>query len=592
MVVTHSAELAQTFPRQMEMSDGVLQAAGGTGMTFLGLLLRNLRFHWRGNFAVFLGVAVGTAVLTGALLVGDSLRGSLREVTERQLGFVEFDLVTQRFFRQKLAEEISSKDKGSPVIVPVIALQASAEAHKRTGEKEGPDLVRRAGRVSVWGVTDDFRKQYGRPYHWPAEGTILNASLAHELGVGSGDSITLFLPRAGDVPRESLLGRREKSDVLTEVELKVAAVVQEDDTSSQFSLNPSPAAPRNVFVPLALLQEQLKQQGRVNALLVSYANSPSREGLGRALGQALMLDDWGLTVQDPESRTQTLFNKLDKSKAGKLTRPQWRNRVSHSLAELADADGVLTRETVLDYYRRRGYLSLESRQMLLEPAVADAALKVAKDMGWTAAPTLVYLANTIKEGDREIPYSVVAALDPALPPPLGPFLPPDVKTLKDDEIVLAGWKDSPLPGKVGDPITLTYFQPEEQGKLGQRSAIFRLAGVLPLTGVADDPDLTPEFPGITDKLSLKDWNPPFPYDNSRVKKPDEEYWNEHRTTPKAYVTLKAGQGLWHSRFGKPHLHPPGAAEGRRPGEGRRRVSPPVARGTEAGARRLRLRSGA
>lgn len=46
-------------------------------MTFGRLLLRNLRFHWRGNLAVLLGVAVGTAVLTGALLVGDSLRGSL-----------------------------------------------------------------------------------------------------------------------------------------------------------------------------------------------------------------------------------------------------------------------------------------------------------------------------------------------------------------------------------------------------------------------------------------------------------------------------------------------------------------------------------
>ena len=47
-------------------------------MTLKRLRLRNLLFHWRGNLAVFLGVVVGTAVLTGALLVGDSLRGSLR----------------------------------------------------------------------------------------------------------------------------------------------------------------------------------------------------------------------------------------------------------------------------------------------------------------------------------------------------------------------------------------------------------------------------------------------------------------------------------------------------------------------------------
>ena len=46
-------------------------------MTFPRFLVRNLFYHWRGNFAIFLGVVVGTAVHTGALLVGDSLRGSL-----------------------------------------------------------------------------------------------------------------------------------------------------------------------------------------------------------------------------------------------------------------------------------------------------------------------------------------------------------------------------------------------------------------------------------------------------------------------------------------------------------------------------------
>ena len=54
-----------------------------------------------------------------------------------------------------------------------------------------------------------------------------------------------------------------------------------------------------------------------------------------------------------------------------------------------------------------------------------------------------------------MPYVVVAALDPAAAPPLGPFLPPGVSALKDDEIVLVDWKDSPLTAKPGDAITLT-----------------------------------------------------------------------------------------------------------------------------------------
>src|SRR5947208_6348692 len=71
-------------------------------MTLFKLLRRNLVFHRRGNLAVLLGVAVGTAVLTGALLVADSLRGSLRERALRQLGGVHYAMLPGRFFRNTL----------------------------------------------------------------------------------------------------------------------------------------------------------------------------------------------------------------------------------------------------------------------------------------------------------------------------------------------------------------------------------------------------------------------------------------------------------------------------------------------------------
>src|SRR5262245_13523390 len=71
-------------------------------MTFTRLLLRNLAFHWRGNLAVLLGVAVGAAVLAGALLVGDSLRGSLKAQADRQRCGVEYALVSGKFFRASI----------------------------------------------------------------------------------------------------------------------------------------------------------------------------------------------------------------------------------------------------------------------------------------------------------------------------------------------------------------------------------------------------------------------------------------------------------------------------------------------------------
>ena len=60
-------------------------------MTFLRLLLRNLVYHRRGNGAVLLGVALGTAVLTGALLVGVGSSGNLGVEPEPKATVQRFD---------------------------------------------------------------------------------------------------------------------------------------------------------------------------------------------------------------------------------------------------------------------------------------------------------------------------------------------------------------------------------------------------------------------------------------------------------------------------------------------------------------------
>ena len=58
-----------------------------------------------------LGVAVGTAVVTGALLVGDSMRASLRDAALGRLGNVQHALVANRFFRAELAAELAPNSR-------------------------------------------------------------------------------------------------------------------------------------------------------------------------------------------------------------------------------------------------------------------------------------------------------------------------------------------------------------------------------------------------------------------------------------------------------------------------------------------------
>src|SRR3954468_5326419 len=73
-------------------------------MTFRALTLSPLRFHWRAHLGVVLGAAVGSAALIGALVVGDSVRGSLHELAVQRLGRVHYALApADRFFRARLA---------------------------------------------------------------------------------------------------------------------------------------------------------------------------------------------------------------------------------------------------------------------------------------------------------------------------------------------------------------------------------------------------------------------------------------------------------------------------------------------------------
>ena len=379
-------------------------------------------------------------------------------------------------------------------------------------------------------------------------GAVISETLANEIGVVPGDKLTVHLQKRADVPRETLLGRRETSDAVGALDVTVRAIIGPRDGGA-FSLSPSPVPPLNLFVPLALLQTTLGEPGRVNALLVAGGDP---NVLQESLRRHLRLDDWGLVVLDPRARAHRLFSKLDRNRDGKLSRSEWRRHIPESLARAVDrnGDGTLTLAELEAYFEREhNYISLESRQMLIEPAVADAVQAAAAESRLRVAPTLAYLANTISDGSHEVPYSVVAALDPSVPAPLGPFIPPGLGGMGDDEIILSDWKDSPLKAGLGAPITLTYFQPEQEGGLREAKAIFRLKARSPLTGPVNDPNLTPDFPGITDKLDLREWNPPFPYDNKRIQGRDEDYWNEYRTAPKAFVTLATGQRLWRSRFG-------------------------------------------
>jgi putative ABC transport system permease protein len=492
-------------------------------MTFVRLVLRNLVYHWRGNLAVLLGVVLGSAVLTGALLVGDSLRGSLRQLTLGRLGWVDEAMIPGRFFRAALGAEIPA-DKCAPIIL----LQGSTAGKKITILGVDP---------SFWPLTQI--PEGAEFWQTPSAEVVLNRSLATALGVKPGDSLTLNIHKVENIPRETLLGKRNTEDVLDALTVTVRQVL-DDGGLADFSLKPTPEPAQNIFVPRAFLQEKLQQPGRANALLLSGAKT----NLTKALHENLTLEDWGLKLRTPRARALAFFRYLGgpRHEGDRLTKARWRGHVPELLAQEAAANGnILTSAQLVKFYEaHHPYLSLESQQLLLSPAIVAAAQRVAP----AAEPILVYLADTLADGPHEVPYAVVAGVEPKR------FL-PGAPDLGPDDVALAQWPGSPLTAKLGNKLKVVYYAPDERNHLDKQEAIFTVRALLPMTGRLDDPDLTPEFPGITDKLDMASWeNPPFPYSARRVKPADEAYWQRYRATPRAYVNLETAQRLWGSRFGQ------------------------------------------
>jgi hypothetical protein len=466
-------------------------------MQTIQLIKRSLAYYWQTNLVVVLGVAIAVSVLAGALLIGDSVRGSLRDLSARRLGKTDDLIAAPNFFREQLAADLEQRGQfvanGVGVTCPLIALDGVV-VHESS--------KRRAGGVKVYGVDERFWKFNGVAGVTTPENrnALVSQSLASELGSGVNDSLLLRIEKPSAIPVESLHGR--KDDPGKTIRLGVSGVLG-GESLGEFSLQPQHGAVRALFVSLAFLQRELGPDvgiGKINTILVSrFQQTPASEqqqSIAAVLKEKASLEDLGLRL-----------------------------RMSGD---------------------RQGF-SVESTSRIINEHVASAANEAAKAMSLRTMPVLSYLANSINSGTRSTPYSLVTALDAET---LAQIAGKPVQTSGPPPIVLNEWTARDLNAKPGDPVSLEYYLWHEDGRLETKKADFQLAAVTPISGLAADRDFVPEYPGITESEDMSAWDPPFPIDLGKVRKEDEDYWHQYRTTPKAFIPLSTAQQLWQTRFGK------------------------------------------
>jgi len=318
-------------------------------MTIGALVLRSLRHHARTNAAVVAGVACAVAVLAGALIVGESVRASLRALVDQRLGRADVVVTAQTFFRDALAAGVEKASAG--------AIEASAPAIAAHAIVTHEASARRASKVIVYGVDDRFFALHGVIRETPTgRDLLLSPGLASELGVAAGDALVVRVERPSDIPLESLHGRRHEGG--RTLRTRAIGVLPAGDMG-EFAPSPSQGPVRAVFMNLKRLQSDLGIDDRVN--LAIFRRAPSSAGpLHHALEAAARPADLGL-----------------------------RSSVTGDVAVIESEAGLLTAQT------------------------AGAVAAIARETGATTMPVMTYLANEMRAGDRATPYSLVTALDPA-----------------------------------------------------------------------------------------------------------------------------------------------------------------------------------
>ena len=245
----------------------------------------SLKHFWQIHLTVALCTAVATGVLAGALIVGDSVRGSLRSLTTERLGAIQHALLADHFFQPDLLQRENK--------VPAILLNGTVVA---------PQTQTRASKVNILGVTDNFftfwqadpAPNLNKPAGQPFNAIVINEALQNELNVQVGDTLLVNMSQAADIHPEFLLGERDAANAIQSLRLVISDIIPTKN-AGRFSLQAHQSLPFNAFIALPVLQKALGQVEKVNAIFTADTDAISAADL------SLTLESLGLRIKTHEN---------------------------------------------------------------------------------------------------------------------------------------------------------------------------------------------------------------------------------------------------------------------------------------------------
>ena len=249
------------------------------------LVYRSLHFYRKDALYQVIIVSLLTAIITGSLLTGSSVRSSLRKTTLEKIG--NTDLVISsglRYFDASLAERISGQTDDKIVAL----LEADGFCQNFS---DGATALN----TKIYGVDSDFFSFHGEDSLIIQPGTAaINKRLALHLGVREGDEIILKFRETDPIPDNAPFvpaGESTRSKVM-----RISTILTPDETGN-FSLGASQIEPMNVFINIRDAGDGDPSEVKSNRLLINKLAGNDDSLLFRLLKKNLKPEDIGLTVR-------------------------------------------------------------------------------------------------------------------------------------------------------------------------------------------------------------------------------------------------------------------------------------------------------
>lgn len=451
-------------------------------MSFLKLSWKGILHYRSTGIFILLGILIASATLTGSLVVGDSVRGSLRDTALKRLGNIDVAIFSTNLAPVSLMDHLESSSEFRQAYsntVPVLQV---------IGNVVNLNTNQSLPHINLIGIKSDFPLAYPS-FRAPIpheRGIVVNATVARALNLHTGDALMLHIPSMAAVPADSLFGRRSKEDASRSLRVTVSAILPGNE--GDFSLTASTGPTEDIYISRDWLRMLIGGNKDCANLFLLVKSPSTKDARARVVKSAMeryaRLSDFGLNIaENPGHR----------------------------------------------------YLNLRSDSIVMDNKVVQAAQEAVKACGAFSTPSSIYLATETSNAAirRNLHYLVVAGVGDGL----GISCPPK-------EILLNSWAYKRLLPKSHAPLGVKFLAPDWMGSYKQHEISLRYAGLTDPTGEGYDDGLTPTVPGITDENSIANWNPPFPIDLGVVTPDDEAYWNKYRAAPKAFANLDTLKSMW------------------------------------------------